>query len=106
MIQEAAVEAAAERDYGLGWADASEWERSAYLDHATNLLEAAAPHMLAGAKADALDEAADDVSLRIDQIEAHQVPESEYGTLLAQREEAVGIYRDIRTRATKYRTAK
>ena len=49
MIPEAAVEAAAERDYGPGWASASEWERSAYLAHATNLLEAAAPHMLADA---------------------------------------------------------
>ena len=76
-----------------------------YITHIsmTAALEAAAPHMLAGAKAEALEEMAADVSLRIDQIEAHHVPESEYGTLLAQREESVSIYRDIRARAASYR---
>jgi len=46
-IPDAAVEAAAKADYGDGWDRASEWERSAYLDHSKQLLEAAAPHMLA-----------------------------------------------------------
>jgi len=46
-IPETAVEAAARADYGEGWDRASEWERSAYLDHSKLLLEAAAPHMLA-----------------------------------------------------------
>jgi hypothetical protein len=45
VIPDAAVEAAAKADYGDGWDRASEWERSAYLDHSKLLLEAAAPHM-------------------------------------------------------------
>lgn len=56
MIPETAVEAAAERDYGPGWASASEWERLAYLAHATNLLEAAAPHMGARATVGSIEE--------------------------------------------------
>jgi len=42
---DAAVEAAARADYGDGWDRASEWERSAYLDHSKLLLEAALPYM-------------------------------------------------------------
>jgi len=56
VIPESAVDAAARADYGDGWDRASEWERSAYLDHSKLLLEAAAPHMLEEAKADAWDE--------------------------------------------------
>jgi len=42
VIPDAAIEAAARADYGDGWDRASEWERSAYLDHSKLLLEAAA----------------------------------------------------------------
>lgn len=48
-IPEAAVEAAARADYGEGWESATEWERSAYIDHATQLLTAAAPYIAADA---------------------------------------------------------
>jgi len=46
VIPDAAIEAAARADYGDGWDRASEWERSAYLDHSKLILEAAASHML------------------------------------------------------------
>jgi len=60
VIPEAAVEAAAKADYGDGWDRASEWERSAYLDHSKLLLEAAAPHLIQAAKAEAWEAGVDE----------------------------------------------
>lgn len=77
---------------GTPWGTSTEaGRRNEYLGKARTALEPAVPWIAAHA----LEEAAAQVERRIEQIEAHQVPEQEYGSLLAQREEAVSIYRDL-----------
>jgi hypothetical protein len=85
---------------GTPWGTSTEaGRRDEYLAKARAALEPAAPWIAAHA----LEEAAAQVELRIEQIEAHQVPEQEYGSLLAQREEAASIYRDLRDAAVALR---
>lgn len=71
--------------------------------HQAAALSAAGIGPVQEAKADAWDEGAEEISQRIDQIEGHQVPESEYPALLASREEAVNAYRYMRARAAALR---
>lgn len=102
-ISNEAVEAAARAIHEAGdWDEpwtGDDWRADCARSEALRALEAVAPIIRAGA----LEAAADSVSQRIDQIEAHQVPECEYGALLAQREEAASIYRDLRARAAAER---
>ena len=62
MIPEAAVEAAAKAHFENGWGDSVHWEdaeaeaRSEALGDMRAALEAAAPHMIQAAKAEAWDE--------------------------------------------------